>query len=168
MSGIFKGGPQNSVPGPERVVGGTLPSGASPARRHENRVLAGLPQAEFALLARHLHAISMPPGAVLQHQDHPLDYVYFPHEGLVSLLATTPEGAVIEAASIGRAGAVCPLHKSDLHEGFLTAVAQSAMRVSRIAAAQLQAALPESAVLARALRACREALLLQLRQNLVC
>jgi CRP-like cAMP-binding protein len=146
------------------------PGSAAPAsaRRHENRVLASLAPSELALIARHLHVVSLLPGTVLQHQDHPLDHVYFPHDGLVSLLATTPEGATIEAASVGRGGAVCPLHKSDLREGFLTAVAQGSMRASRIAAAQLEAAQTESAALNRALRACREALLLQLRQNLVC
>jgi CRP-like cAMP-binding protein len=146
---------------------GRLPESAG-VRRHENRVLGSLPQADLALLARHLHVVTLQPGAVLQHQDHPLDHVYFPHDGLVSLLATTPEGGTIEAASVGRGGAVCPLHKSDLHDGFLTAVAQATMRVSRVAAAQLQAALTEIGALDRALRACREALLLQLRQNLVC
>jgi CRP-like cAMP-binding protein len=137
-------------------------------RRHENRVLASLPSADLALLARHLHVVSLAPGAILQHQDHPLDYVYFPHEGLVSLLATTPDGGTIEAASVGRAGAICPLHKSDTEDCFLTAVAQSAMRVSRIAASHLQAAQAESEALNRALRGWRQALLLQLRQNIVC
>lgn len=140
----------------------------SAMRRHENGVLGSLSQPDLALLARYLHVVTLQPGAVLQHQDHPLDYVFFPHEGLVCLLATTPEGGTIEAASVGRAGAVCPLHKSDLHDGFLTAVAQATMRVSRIAAAHLQAAQAELESLDHALRACREALLLQLRQNLVC
>jgi CRP-like cAMP-binding protein len=134
---------------------------------HHNRLLASLPQPDLAVLARHLHVVTLQPGAVLQHQDQALDYVYFPHEGLVSLLAITPEGGTIEAASVGRGGAVCPLHKSGLH-GFLTAVAQAPMRVSRIAVAQLRTAQSESDALDRALRACREALLLQLRQNLVC
>jgi CRP-like cAMP-binding protein len=80
----------------------------------------------------------------------------------------TLEGQTIETASVGRGGAVCPLLKSDAHEGFLTAIAQVSMRVSRIAAAQLQSAQRESEALSRALRACREGLLLQLRQNIVC
>src|SRR5690349_11561915 len=115
-------------PGPEA-------SRAPPAglvRRHENHLLASLPQADLAVLARQLHVVSVPAGAVLQHQDHPLDYVYFPHDGLISLLAITPDGATVEAASIGRRGAVCPLHRSDLRQAFLTAVAQSPMRVSRM------------------------------------
>ena len=139
-----------------------------PIRRHENGVLARLPQAELAVLSHHLHVVALEPGAVLQHQDHPLEYVYFPHQGLVSLLASTPSGETIEAASTGRSGAVCPVLKSDLHDCFLTTVTQGAMRASRIAAAQLQRAQRESEALNLALRACREALLLQLRQNIVC
>ncbi len=139
-----------------------------PARRHENRLLASLPQSDLALVAQHLHVVSMKPGAILQRQDRPLDYVYFPHEGLVSLLAVTQEGQTMEAASVGRGGAVCPLFTSDARECFLTAIALGAMRVSRIAAAQLQDAQQESEALNHALQACREALVLQLRQNIVC
>lgn len=151
----------------ERTTGRKALPGAEPAL-HKNRVLASLPQAELALLAGHLYSVDLQPGSILQRQDHPLDYVYFPHEGVVSLLATTLEGGRIEAASVGRSGALCPLHKSDLHKGFLTAVAQGPMRASRIGAAQLQSAQTESEGLNRALRSCREGLLLQLRQNLVC
>src|SRR5689334_19313104 len=79
------------------------------ARRHENRILANLPPAELATLSRHLHVVALSAGFVLQHQDHPLEYIYFPHDGLVSLLAMTPNGETVEAASVGRAGAVCPI-----------------------------------------------------------
>src|SRR5262249_3863363 len=68
----------------------------------------------------------------------------------------------------GRGGAVCPVLKADLREGFLTAIAQGAMRASRIAAAQVNAIQRESEAFDHALRACRETLLLQLRQNMVC
>ena len=143
-------------------------AGPAPTRRHENRVLAGLPQPDLALLARHLHVVSLPAGTVLQHQDHPLEYVYFPHDGLVSLLAATVDGATIEAASTGRGGAVCPLLKSDLSEGFLTAVAHGTIRASRVAATQIRILQRESEAIETALGACREALLLQMRQNVVC
>lgn len=152
----------------ERPNAGVVAWSLSTGHRHENRVLASLPQPDFALLARHMHVVTLQPGSVLQHQDHPLDHVYFPHEGLVSLLAMTPDGETIEAASVGRAGAICPVLKSDLRDSFLTAVAQGAMRASRIASAQLQTFQRESETLDRALRACREQLLLHLRQNIVC
>src|SRR5689334_13337400 len=166
----FKERPMVDIPykGGQRPLGvpPVMPPGPAAARRHENRVLAGLPQPDLALLARHLHVVSLPAGAVLQHQDHPLEYLYFPHDGLVSLLAMTVDGATVEAASAGRSGAVCPLIKSGPREGFLTAVAHGAMRASRIAAMQIRSLERESEALNRALRACREALLLQLRQNI--
>jgi CRP-like cAMP-binding protein len=63
---------------------------------------------------------------------------------------------------------VCPVLQSDLRDGLFTAVAQVAMRVSRIAAARLQTAERESEPLKLALRACRKAVLLQVRQNIAC
>jgi CRP-like cAMP-binding protein len=158
---LFRGG-RRSLAAP------LMSAGSAANRRHENLVLAGLPQPDLALLARHLHVVSLPAGSALQHQDHPLDYVYFPHDGLVSLLAVTVDGATVEAASVGRSGAVCPLHKSDLGDSFLTAVAQAAMRASRVAATQIKILQRESEALNAALRCCREALLLQLRQNIAC
>jgi CRP-like cAMP-binding protein len=135
---------------------------------HHNRILAGLPPSDLAALARHLQVVSLTPGAVLQHQDHPLEYVYFPHDGLVSLLAMASDGHAIEVASIGRGAAVCPAFKRDVSESLLTGVAQVGMRVSRIAAAHLQIVQQQSEALDRAMHACREGLLLQLRQNIVC
>jgi len=158
---------QPAMPAGERATSLAAPATVA-VRRHENRVLAGLPQAELGLLSRHLHVVALQPGAVLQHQDHPLDYVYFPHDGLVSLLAMTPNGETVEAASVGRAGAICPILKSDLRDSFLTAVAHGAMRASRMPVTQLPLLQRECEGFDRALRACREALLLQLRQNIVC
>ncbi len=152
----------------ESTGGRLMPPIARTARCHENRVLAWLPPSDLALLVRHLHVVSLAPSTVLQHQDHPLEHVYFPHEGLVSLVAMTPNGETIEAASVGRAGAVCPILKPDPTVGLLTAVAQGTMRASRIALAQLPALRRESEAFDRALCACGEALLLQLRQNIVC
>jgi CRP-like cAMP-binding protein len=162
MSEVPFKGAQRPMPAP------AMSPGPATVRRHENRVLASLPQADLALLARHLHVVSVPADTVLQHQDHSLEYVYFPHEGLVSLLAMTVDGATVEAAAVGRSGAVCPVLKSDLSDGFLTAVAHGTMRASRIAAAQVRILQRESEAFNLALRACREALLLQLRQNIVC
>jgi CRP-like cAMP-binding protein len=166
MSHLPLKGDQFPLKGGQSPIAAANPMAA--ARRHENHVLASLPQADLALLARHLHVVSVPADTVLQHQDHPLDYVYFPHEGVVSLLAMTVDGATVEAASVGRRGAVCPVLKAELSEGFLTAVAHGAMRASRIAATQISMLQRESEALNRALRGCRESLLLQLRQNIAC
>ncbi len=165
----------NAIMGPRPVAapssqtsGGSASPELRPRPAHENRLLATLPKPDIALLAPDLQEISVQPGTVLQLQGHPVQYVYFPHEGLVSLHAMTLEGRMIQAASVGRAGAVCNVPKSDTREGFLTAVALSAMRLSRIQVGEINAAQRDSEPINRALRSCRRALLLQLRQNIVC
>jgi CRP-like cAMP-binding protein len=139
-----------------------------PAHRHDNRVLASLPPVEFGLLAHQLQVVSLPPGAVLRHQDAALDHVYFPHQGVISLLATTSSGETIEVASAGRGGAVCPIFASEPRDGVLTTLGHKPLRVSRIPATRVHAIMSQGAMVSHAIDACREALLLQLRQNLVC
>ena len=152
---------------PGNVVHPAIHAQPGGAHRH-NRILASLPPSDLATLARDLQVVSLRPGAVLQHQDHPPEYVYFPHDGLVSLLAIAPDGHTMEAASIGRGAVVCPAFNKNANGSFLTGVAEVGMRVSRIPAAYLQVAQQQSEALDRALAAGREALLLQIRQNLVC
>ncbi len=136
--------------------------------RHPNRVLASLPQSDFAALAGHLHVLSLTPGQVLIEQDHPLSYLYFPHDGLLSLLTTTTDGETVEAASVGRGSAICALHRSEFQNAFFTAVALGPIGISRIPAAHMQIAQAESKALDDALEENRKKILLQWRQNLAC
>ncbi len=140
---------------------------ARAATRHPNRILDALPETELVLLVPHLRVVSLRAGTVLQREGDPISHVYFPHNGLVSMFATTPDRQTVEAASTGRAGA-CPLVRLGEREGFLTAVVEAAVRTSRIQASQLDAAERESDTLRRLLGACREILLLEIRHNLAC
>ena len=79
--------------------------------RRRNLLLAALPPNDFSLLAPHLRDAPLEQGAVLQEQGERIDQVYFPHEGIVSLLAVMQQGDAIETATIGYEGAVgtlCP------------------------------------------------------------
>jgi CRP-like cAMP-binding protein len=71
-----------------------------------NRLLAALPQPDFALIARHLATTSMPPGLVLNEVDDSVHQVYFPIKGMLSLLAILGNGKAIETATVGREGVV--------------------------------------------------------------
>jgi len=132
--------------------------------RTDNRVLADLPPSDFALIAPSLHAVAITPTA--HHPELAPDCVYFPHEGLLSLLALTPDGETIEIASAGRDGCLGPLLASDVHDALF--VPLGALRASQISVARLQPILQESPTLSRTLERCREMLLHQVRQNLVC
>ncbi len=163
-----------AIMGPELVAapsderGGSTSADPGPATPHANRLLACLPPSDLALLAPHLQVMSVRAGTVLQRQGHPVEHVCFPHEGLVLLQATTADGGMIQAASVGRAGAVCPVLKFDVREAFLDAVALSAMRISRISLGKIDGAQREHETIDRIFRACGRALLLQLRQNVIC
>ena len=70
-----------------------------------NLLLASLPAKDFALLASQLKDIVLEQGTVLQEQGERIDQVYFPHDGIVSLLAVMRQGDAIETATIGYEGA---------------------------------------------------------------
>src|SRR5215831_2132847 len=91
-----------------------MPYGALPAaRRLEhgkfNRFLAALPAHDFSLLAPHLRTIPLERGVMLHDVGEEIEHVYFPHTGMVSLVAVMQSGATVETATIGRGGASAAL-----------------------------------------------------------
>src|SRR6187399_989275 len=72
----------------------------------ENRLLAALDPADYALVRPHLSTTCFARGAILQEQEAPVAYVYFPMSGLVSFISIMGDGQEIETAVVGRDGAV--------------------------------------------------------------
>ena len=66
-----------------------------------NLLLAGLPAKDLMLLTPHLKDVALEQGMILQEQGERIDQVYFPHDGIVSLLALMQQGNAIEIATIG-------------------------------------------------------------------
>ena len=54
--------------------------------RRENRLLAALDPSDYALVRPHLRTACFERGAILQEQGTPVAHVYFPMNGLVSLV----------------------------------------------------------------------------------
>ena len=71
-----------------------------------NRLLAGLSSQELARLSRHLEPVMLPPRMVLSVPDAPIEHVYFPERGMVSLVQTLSDGTQIEVGVTGREGFV--------------------------------------------------------------
>ena len=69
-----------------------------------NRLLAGLPLVDYQRLALHLSEIKVDRNEVIQGAGEPIRHVYFPNDGLFSVTAGLPDGAMIEAATIGAEG----------------------------------------------------------------
>jgi CRP-like cAMP-binding protein len=74
-------------------------------RTADNRFLAALPDDAIALLEPDLKQIALPPGAACYSPGGPIDQVYFPQSGMISLVVVA-DGESVETSSVGREGAV--------------------------------------------------------------
>lgn len=69
-----------------------------------NRLLFALPSSDLQQLMAELEQISCERGQVLMDADSPLDHVFFPDTGVVSVVAVYADGSIIEMATTGREG----------------------------------------------------------------
>ena len=76
---------------------------AEPAR---NQLLAKLPPEDLRRLRPYLRSVPLLPRQLLQKQGEPLQCVYFPNGGVVSMATVLADGSLVEAATIGDEGLV--------------------------------------------------------------
>jgi hypothetical protein len=69
---------------------GTFPIARQLEHGKSNRFLAALPPHDFSLLAPHLRTIPLERGTMLHDVGEEIEHVYFPHTGMVSLVAHHP------------------------------------------------------------------------------
>lgn len=72
----------------------------------ENRLLSILPAQEFDFLKPHLETIAFVPGDLLFQAGDKIRYVYFPLNGMVSLLSVTEQGNTVEVSFTGNEGMI--------------------------------------------------------------
>lgn len=77
-----------------------------PSTARRNTVLAGLDEPALAALLPDLHETLLPLGRVLHEPGEPIEAVYLPLGGVVSVLADLGPDQVVETATIGREGMV--------------------------------------------------------------
>ncbi|MBD0370392.1 MAG: Crp/Fnr family transcriptional regulator [Pyrinomonadaceae bacterium] len=70
----------------------------------ENRLLACLPEEEFARLSRHMERVSLSHGQYAIVPEEPIRDVYFPLTCLLSLVTILEDGSTVESGTIGREG----------------------------------------------------------------
>jgi CRP-like cAMP-binding protein len=110
-----------------------------------NRLLLALPARNLKRLMPELEHISCHRGQVLMDADSSLDHVYFPDDGVVSVVAVYADGSIIEMATIGREGctgmqAVFGAKSSSVR--LLVQIPGSAARMSRAAFARAMDQMP--------------------------
>jgi CRP-like cAMP-binding protein len=69
-----------------------------------NRLLFALPLTNLKRLMPELEQIRCQRGQILIDADSPLDHIFFPDSGVVSVVAVYADGSIIEMATIGREG----------------------------------------------------------------
>jgi CRP-like cAMP-binding protein len=110
-----------------------------------NRLLLALPSANLKRLMPDLEYIRCEREQVLMDADSPLDHVFFPDSGVVSVVAVYADGSIIEMATIGREGcsamqAVFGAKSSSVR--LLVQIPGDAAKMSRAAFAQAMESMP--------------------------
>ena len=115
--------------------------------RPPNRLLQALPAAEFQFLSPHLETVELTKGAALTEAGAPLQYVYLPHSGVVSMMVSLSEGQTVEVAMVGRDSLVGAAAALDAGPALTDAIVVVPGTASVLKAEDLRAAAERSSVL---------------------
>jgi CRP-like cAMP-binding protein len=175
-SGSFRGAPSRSAllnpcgksarpTGRDIVVAFPVSNAGHPL---DNTLLASLPRDHFDRLFPHLSIVSPAQGTVLVEAGDEVDQVYFPHYGMLSLLAVLRDGKAIETATVGREGVVGAMAGLGLYKSLVRVVVQMPMTCSKIAATHFRTAAAASDPVRNLCIRYNEVLLSQARVTAAC
>jgi CRP-like cAMP-binding protein len=134
----------------------------------DNKLLSSLPRGQFDLLAPHLITQSLQQGSVLFEAGDEVDYIYFPHYGMISLLAVLKDGKAIETATVGCEGVVGAMAGLGLHKSLVRVVVQLPIAVTKISALEFRKAAARSDAIRDLCIRYNEVLLSQARVTAAC
>ena len=134
----------------------------------DNKLLSSLPRDTFNLLGPNLMTQSLEQGLVLNEAGDKVDHVYFPHYGMLSLLAVMKDGKAIETATVGREGVVGAMAGLGLHRSLVRVVVQLPIGVTKISATQFRKAAAVSDEIRNLCVHYNEVLLSQARVTAAC
>jgi CRP-like cAMP-binding protein len=115
-----------------------------PLTQAHNRLLASLSAEDRGLIAPHLVQIDLERGRLLYDPGDLIDLVYFPHDGVISLMTLMQNGAAIESATIGCEGALGLMAAVAPRQSLSRAIVQTPTRAARMSAAVLHEAWEKS------------------------
>ena len=136
--------------------------------RPANRLLQVLPAAEFQSLRPHLETVELAKGTVLTEAGAPIQYVYLPHGGVVSMMVSLSEGQTVEVAMVGCDSLVGGATAFDDGPALTEATVVVPGTASVLKAEELRAAADQSGILRRLLARHEQALLVQAQQSAAC
>lgn len=110
----------------------------APLHPLQNRLLLSLKPTDFDRVAPHLALMPLEKGRLLYDPGDEIDWVYFPDNGVISLMTLMENGAAIESATIGREGALGLSAAVAPRESLSRAIVQVPGRARRISAVHLR------------------------------
>jgi CRP-like cAMP-binding protein len=134
----------------------------------QNSLLEKLPADDQALIAPHLLQVDLERGRLLYDPGDPIDHVYFPHDGVISLMTLMENGAAIESATIGPEGALGLMAAVAPRLSLSRAIVQTPLRASRISAERMHEAWSKSMKLRHLVDRHTEALYGHAIQSVAC
>jgi len=136
--------------------------------RRSNRLLQLLPTAEFQSLSPQLKTVELAKGTVLTKAGAPVQHVYLPHDGVVSLMVSLSEGQTVEVAMVGRDSLIGTSAALDDGPALADAIVVVPGTASVLKTEDLRAATDRNAGLRKLLIRHEQALLVQAQQSAAC
>ncbi len=146
----------------------TRTSAIPPSPPTQNRLLAALPEADYQRLLPHLESVALPLGWAVYESGGRMDHVYFPTDGIVSLLYVMESGESAEIAVTGTEGLVGISLFMGGESTTSRAVVQSEGHAYRLPARFLRAEFERGGQLQHLLLRFTQALITQMSQTAVC
>jgi CRP-like cAMP-binding protein len=133
-----------------------------------NHLLASLPAADFELFRPHLETIELVQENSLVAAGDRLTRVFFPHSGVISLVVSLADGAMVEVAMIGRDGIFGASAALDGNISLTDAIVLMPGFASTLAVGRLRAAAEQSITFRTTLIRHEQALFAQAQQSAAC
>jgi CRP-like cAMP-binding protein len=134
----------------------------------QNSLLEALSASDYALIAPHLAQVELERGRLLYDPGDVIDVVYFPHDGVISLMTLMENGAAIESATIGPEGALGLMAAVAPRQSLSRAIVQTPLKAARISAERLHEAWEKSTKLRDLVDRHTEALFGHAIQSVAC
>jgi CRP-like cAMP-binding protein len=134
----------------------------------QNQLLAALPGKEYKRLLPHLESVPLPFMEVLYESREPITHVYFPNDGLISLLVVMEDETPREVGLIGNEGMFGVPVVLGMNTTPLRALIQMPGSAMRMQAEVLRDELKRNGVLRNVLQRYSHALFTQVSQSAAC
>jgi len=134
----------------------------------DNALLRSLSKTDIEKLEPHLQAVELKTGTTLYEMEDPVEWIYLPELGLLSLITVMASGEAIETSIVGREGGVGFIEALGSGKIFSRVIVQVPGKAYRVHARPYREAFDTSATMRHAVHRQIELLQAEARQAIAC